>query len=313
LAFGGALAAQQSNVSETTNVDINGNRIADGPVISRTTSPGESTTTETRQSINGGSVPAERVEERVLKNDATGRVVERVIHSYDPQGNPLPVVMETIDVEKHSDGSSTTASTTSRGDVNGNMQVIEKTTTDTHPDSSGETSQTIVERPTADGLRPVEKRDEVTVKQASGYQSDATIYRSDGNGGFQTAVRKTTEHTAQGSESSDNSAEYEIGPTGALQLHTQTVTKTVTRPDGSKDSIVDIYGRGVPGTVNSPDSSLALQEQQSIESKPGPNNTVIQTLNVRRPTISDPGTLGPEQQISQTVCKGDCKPPKSGP
>jgi len=58
---------------------------------------------------------------------------------------------------------------------------------------------------------------------------------------------------------------------------------------------------------------LKLQEQQVIESAPGPNNTVVQTINVRRPSVSDPQTLGPAHQISETVCKGDCKPEKIGP
>jgi hypothetical protein len=33
-------------------------------------------------------------------------------------------------------------------------------------------------------------------------------------------------------------------------------------------------------------------------------------LIVQRPSVSDPQTLGPARQISQTVCQGDCKPPK---
>jgi hypothetical protein len=311
-ALSGLIDAQQSSTSETTTVDVNGNRVLDGPLIDRTKSDGDSTLTATHQSINGGSVPLERVEEHVLKNDSSGRIVERITRRFDPQGNPLPPVKETIEEQKHADGSSTTESTTSRADINGNMQVIEKTTTETHPTSSGETSQTVVERPTADGLRPVEKREAVTVKQGDGYQSDTTTYRGDGNGGFQLAVRQTNEHKAQGSESSDNSAEYEIGPSGSLQLHSQTVTKTVTRPDGLQDSVVDIYRQDVPGTANSGDSALKLIEQQSISATPGPNHTVIQTLSVRRPTVSSPGTLGPEQQLSQTVCQGDCKPKKAG-
>jgi len=312
LAFVGPVAAQQSSVSETTSVDINGHRV-ESPAISRTASANSSVTTETRQSINGRSVPMERVEERVLRDDASGRVVERQIQRYDPQGNPTPPVKETIEEQKHADGSSTTQSTTFRGDINGSMQVIEKTITDSRPSGSGESSETVVQRLTANGLQTVEKRDEVVVKQGNGYQSETTTYRNDGNGGFYTAVRQTTEHTEQNGQSSDSSAEYEKTATGQLQLHSQTVMRTVTRPDGSKDAVVDVYGRSVPGTVSGNDSGLKLQEQQVIETVPGPNNTVVQTLSVRRPTVSDPQTLGPARQLSETVCKGDCKPPKTGP
>jgi hypothetical protein len=304
------LAAQQSSVSETSSVDINGNRVTDGPVISQTKSATSSVTTESRQSINGRSVPAEQVEVHVLRDDASGKVTERIIRPYDPQGNPMPSVRETVEEQKRPDGSSTIQSTTYRGDINGNMQIAEKTITESHSTGSGQTLETIVQRSTADGLQTVEKRDEVVVKQPSGYQSESTTYRRDGSGGFYTAVRQTTEHTEQNSQSSDNSAEYEIGPNGQLELHSQTVTKTVARPDGSKDAVVEIYGRNVPGTVSGSDSGLKLQEQQVIETAPGPNNTVVQTLSVRRPTVSDPQTLGPPRQISETVCQGDCKPQK---
>jgi hypothetical protein len=302
--------AQNSSVSTTTSVDINGHRVQDGPTVSQTRSANGSQVTETMQSINGRSVPLERVEERVLRDDSSGKVTERIIHRYDPQGNPMPAVKETIEEQKRPDGTSTVQSTTSRGDINGNMQVIEKSVTDTQKSGSGETSQTVIQRPTANGMETVEKQNEVTSKQGKGYQSETTITRRDGNGGFYTAVRQTTDHTEQDSQASDNTAHYEIGPDGKLQLHSQTVTKTVTKPDGSKDAVVDIYSRSVPGTVNGNEAGLKLQEQQLIETAPGPNNTMIQTLSVRRPTVSDPGTLGPAQQLSQTVCKGDCKPPK---
>jgi hypothetical protein len=305
-----SLVAQQSNVSSTTQVDINGNRVADGAQISQTKSANGSVTTQTRQSINGRSVPLEQVEERVLRDDASGKVTERIIRRFDPQGNPAPSIKETIEEQKHSDGSSTTQSTTYRGDINGNLQIVQKTITDTHTSGSSDVSQTIVQRPTSDGLSTVEKREQVTVKQPTGYQSDATTYRSDGNGGFYTAVRQTTQHTDQNSQSSDSTAEYEASANGQLQLHSQTVTQTVTRPDGSKEAVVAIYGRNSPGTVDAGDSALKLQEQQEIETTSGPNNTVVQTLSVRRPSVSDPQTLGPPRQISQTVCQGDCKPPK---
>ena len=98
------------------------------------------------------------------------------------------------------------------------------------------------------------------------------------------AVRETTQHTVQGTEATDNTAEYEIGATGQLQLHGQTVSKTVTHPDGSKDVVVDIFGQNVPGTVSEPGRPLKLQERQIIQDTPGPGNTMVETKSVRRPT-----------------------------
>ena len=305
-----SLAAQQSKVSSSTSVDVNGNVVGDGPTISQIKSSNGSQTTVTTQSINGRTVPMEQVEERILRNDSSGKVTERITRKYDPQGNPLPPVRQTIEEQKRPDGSSTIQSTTYGTDINGNTQVTEKAVTKTQKNASSETSETVVQRPTASGLETVEKQSQVVSKQGNGYQLESTTYRRDGNGGFYPAVRQTTEHTVQGPEVSENSAEYERGSNGELQLHGQTVTRTVTKPDGSKDEVVDIYSRDVPGTVSGNESGLKLQERQMVQSTPGPGNTVVQTISVQRPTIADPGTLGPARQLSQTVCKGDCKPPK---
>jgi len=302
--------AQQSSVSSTTSVDINGHRVQDGPQIIHSKSDGTSETTETMQSINGRTVPLERVEERVLRDDASGKVVERLIRRYDQQGNPTAPIKQTIQEQKRPDGSTSVETTTYRGDINGGMQVIEKSVTETHKSDSTETSNTVIQRPNVNGgLDTVEKRDEVKVTQPNGYQTETTTYRNDGSGGFHVAVRQTDQHTEQGSQSTDNRAEYEAGPSGSLQLHSQSVTNTMTRADGSQDTTVDLFGRSVPGTVSGNDSPLKLYERQYIEKTPGPNNTVTESLSVQRPTVSDPGSLGPTQQISQTVCKGNCKKP----
>ncbi len=281
-----------------------------GPEVVRQKSSSGSDVTEKMQSLNGRMVPLERIEERILKDDASGKVVERVIRGYDPQGNPTPPRKETIEEQKRPDGSATTQITTYQGDINGGMKLIEKSVVQLHKSDSSESAETLVQRPTINGsIETVEKRSTSKTKSPDGsYQEESNVSRRDSGGGFYTAVRKTTEHTVKGSEASDNTAEYEVGANGQLQLHGQTVSKTVTRADGSKDTVVDIFSQNVPGTVGAPGSALKLQERQIIQETPGPGNSVVQTLSVRRPTVSDPNTLGPERQLSQTVCKGDCKP-----
>lgn len=304
-----ALAAQQS-VQQSTTVDVNGNVISYGPAISQTETATGAQTVVTTQSVNGRTVPMEQVETRVLRNDPSEKVTERIVHRYDPQGNPLPPTRQVIDEHIKPDGSSTTDSTTYATDINGNTGVTEKSVTETQKNSSGETAETVVQRPSVNGLETVEKQSTVLSNQPGGYQSETTTYRRDGNGSFFAAVRETTEHKVAGSEASDNTAEYERNPEGDLQLHGQTVTHTVTQPDGLKNTVVDIYSRAVPGVVTGSDSTLKLQERQTIDSTTGPGGGVVQTLSVQRPTVSDPGTLGPPRQISETVCKGDCKPKK---
>lgn len=305
--FALALSAQEGSVSTRTAVDINGRRVTEGPQVSQAKSQNASETTETMQSINGRKVPLERVEERVLRDDASGRVVERLIQRYDATGNPTTPVKETIEEQKRPDGSSTIQTTTYRGDINGRMQLLEKSTTELHKSDSTQTSETVVQRPTLNGsLETVEKRSGVSVKDSAGIHEETTTYRRDGNGGFAVAVRQTKQHTEQGAQASDNTAEYEIGANGRLQLHSQTVARTATRPDGSKEIELNIYGNNVPGTVDASGGKMKLHEQQLIEKKPGPGDTLVETVSVRRPTVSDPNLLGPPRQLSETICKGKC-------
>ena len=305
-----ALAAfgQDTSSSSLSSVDINGRRVNDGVQIHRTKSADGSSTEERTQSINGRNVTLEKVEEHILRNDASGRVVERITRRFDPSGNPAGMVKQTIEEQKHPDGSTSTQSTSYQRDINGGMRLTEKIETQSHKSDSGETAETVIQRPLPDGsIGTVERRSKVVVKDANGYREDTTTYRRDGNGGFSAAVRSTKEHSETGGQSSDNTAEYEPGPDGRLQLHSQTVAHTVTRPDGSTDSVIDIFGTHVPGVANDT-SRLKLQEQQIVQTKAGPSDTTVETLSVRRPTVSDPNSLGPARQVSETVCKGNCKP-----
>src|SRR5271154_6892822 len=116
-----ALAAQSSSVTTSTATDINGNTVQNGPEIIQTKTPTGSETTVTRQSINGRMVPVEKVEVNILKDDASGRIVERIVRRFDPNGNPAPPEKETIEEQKSPNGSSTIQTSTYRGDINGNL------------------------------------------------------------------------------------------------------------------------------------------------------------------------------------------------
>jgi hypothetical protein len=118
-------------------VDINGNRVPDGPAVVHSKNDGRTETTEITQSVNGRTVPLERVDERVIRDDSSGRVVERIIRRYDQTGGAMTPGKEIIEEQKRPDGSSTKQVTSYRGDINGGMQVIEKSVTQVQ--SSGPT------------------------------------------------------------------------------------------------------------------------------------------------------------------------------
>jgi hypothetical protein len=253
-------------------------------------------------------VPVERAEERVVREDASGKVVERTIRHYDSTGNPLGTEKVVIEERKDGGGSSTVTTTKYGMDINGRNQVKERTTTQIQSSGDSETANTTIERPTAnDSLETVEKQTKVTVKQGAsgGYEESAETYRRGPAGDFYEATRRVAQHSVSGTESKDNIAEYEVGATGRLELHGQTVTTAQKRADGSEEVSVDIFSKNVPGVLND-SGSLQLKEHQTIERRTGPGDSVVETLSVQRPTVSDPKRLGPPQQISETVCKGKC-------
>lgn len=302
------MSAQDSSTYSKSAVDVNGTRVADGPQLVTRTGKGESEFTERTRSINGREVPLEKVEERVLREDASGKVVERIIKRYDPTGNSMTPVKQLIEEQKRPDGGSTISKTTYEGDVNGRLQLAERSVTETQKSGQTETAETVVERPNINGgMAPVDRQSVVRVKSANGYQETATTYRTTQNGDFLPALKVTTEHVENGAQSTDNAAEYEIGPSGELRLHTQKVQRTVKRLDGSEDVQLNIFGQNVAGRAGSFDSTqLTLQEQDVIERRRVADKAVVETLSLRRPTVSDPNTLGPLQHVSQTTCRGKC-------
>lgn len=236
-----SLCAQDSSVRTTTSVDVNGNRVPDGSQVEQVKSKNSTEITERLQSINGRMVPIEHIEERVLRDDASGRVVERMIRQYDATGNPTRPVKETVEEQKRPDGSSTRQTTRYSTDINDSTQVVERSVTNTRKSGSTETSDTELQRPGVYGsLATVQKKETVRVQNGKNYQEESTTYRPDGNGGFGPAIRQTTEHTEQGGQSRDNTVEYEPGPDGQLQLHSQRVANTVAKSNGATESVVDM-------------------------------------------------------------------------
>jgi len=303
-----AVLAPAQAVYTQTQVDINGNRVSAGP-IEVVTKGGH---TELARSINGGKVPLETTDERVIRDDANGKVVERLIQRYDQTGNRMSPTKEVIEEKKLPGGGLSISRAVYTGDVNGRLQLQERSTTQTQVAGNTESSETLVERSSINGgLEPVSRKSTEKTKSGENYQESSTTYLANQNGSFTPAKKVSKSVTKTNEQSTENAAEYEIGPLGELKLHTQTVQSTVKRPDGSEEIQVNIYGQEVPGNTGSIDSSkVRLIEQQHIERRKTSADTVLETLEVQRPTLADPNLLGSPKQVSQTVCKGNCDKPE---
>ncbi len=305
--FASLAFAQDTSIYKYKSVDVNGHPVVAGPEVVRSKSPNASETTEITRSLNGRLVPLEKRDERVLRDDASGRLVETVIHNFDQTGNPTQPVKEVLEEQKRPDGSANIQITTYRGDINGKMQLIQKSITDVHKSASSETADIAVQRPSINGsLETVEKQTVVTSKQGgANYQQETSTYQRDGTGNFALQVKQQVQHTQEGGVTTENAARYDVIG-GRLQLYRQTVSRVVARPDGSKEAQVDVFAPNVLGTVDGSSPKLSLREQQVSEKRPGPGGTVVETVSVRRPGLTDQTVLGPPKQISETICRGKC-------
>ena len=299
-----ALAWPQSNTS-TFSKDINGNRV-EAP--SFTSNDGERT--ERSQSINGRQVPLEQIVDRVVREDANGRVTERIVKKFDPTGRVALTERVLIEENKLPGGGSTVRQTTSRADLNGVYHDDERLTTETRVDGSTTNSSTVVDRPTLNGaFETVEKRSAVTDGPAASQHTTQSVYQRDGAGGFKETLRKvTTTSKSSDTTSSESSATYEPGVTGQLQLAGQTESTTTKRPDGTEVIQTNSFAQTVIGRLQESNAAMRVKEQDIVERRVNPDGSVVETLSVRRPNMSDPNRLGDLQKISETVCKGKCQP-----
>jgi hypothetical protein len=300
----GSLAAAQA-VTNTYTPDLNGR--TDVSTVLSTSAPGKTERTEISSSINGRQVPLQQTEERVLSQDANRKVVETTVRKYNPQGELISTERVLTDEHKLAGGGSEVHATTYRSDLNGQMREAQRSTAETHLQGAQAQTETVIETPTVNGsFQATEKRSLVSETSNGATHSDETVYRRSDNGDYYPALRQVTEEKQEGDKTTTHAAFYEPGLSGDLQLARQTVTDTTKRPDGSEVTEVNLYARSIPGVVQSGGAPEQLQEQQLISRAKGPGDTVVETVSIRRPTISDPALLGSLQKLSETVCKGKC-------
>ena len=254
-------------------------------------------------------MPLEAVEEKVISEGPEGKVIERLVRRYDPNGRPGQSEKVRIEERKDASGATTVLTSVYDADLNGRYALRERATARTAKSGEVVQSETVVERPNLNGsLNLVEKRQAVQTGNEKNLLTDVTVYRRDTNGGLAQAERLTTQTVVENGQTTQTSATYNSNSTGKLELAGQRVSQAQKNADGSEVEVVSIYGGNPPARATSGYSNTpALREQQIIERKPGPGQSLVETFSVRRPNLES-GTLGPAQKISETVCTGKCQP-----
>jgi hypothetical protein len=298
---GGLNAQQAARQGASTTIDVNGRRVESATYTS-VDGPGGSRREETVRSLNGRNVPLQSVEERVVKQDSQGKVVERVVRKYDADGRPGPPETVRINEKRNSDGSTTIEAVTYRADINGRPQLQERATTTVRKGVAVETS-TVVERTTLNGsLELVERASSVEKPENGGKRLESTTFRRDVSGNFTPIAQEVKVTAKSGNQETVDTTIYEALPTGKLEISRREVGKTVTKADGSQVEAVDVYSRfsaGRAGDVNA--NAPRLQEQILRERAKGAGNTVVETTSVRARLPNDPSQFGTFERVAQTT------------
>jgi hypothetical protein len=298
--------AQSQSASTTVITDLNGNQVVSASSTSAATAT-DSTQTKLTQSLNGRQVPLEQTEERVLRKDSTGKVTERIVRKYDPNGGLASTERVVTEEQATPGGGSTVHATTYRSDLNGRELETEQRVSETRVAGTTTTNETTIQRPTVNGyFETTERHTAVSSGDDANKTTTETVYRPSTNGGLQEAVRRVIVATKSKDQTVEQAVQYEPTVDGAFQLKSQTVTTTSKQPDGSQTTEVNLYGADAPGQVRQEGSSQQLQQQQIITRKKAADGSVIETLSVRRPSINDPNRLEGPEKVSETVCIGKC-------
>lgn len=294
LLLAAALGGWAQSERVTYTLDVNGRRVS---VEEHAATNGSSR--QVTQNINGRRVTLESSEEKEVSSGPSGRVVERVVRQFDAAGQPAGATKIRVEERKNPDGTATTVTAIYDNTLNGTYALRERTTALSSRSGDITRTQTIAERPALNGrLEIVEKR----TAEEQPARRDVTVYRHDGAGGFTLSEREIAVTAEQGGVKTSTIEKYNTTATGKLALAGQQVRRVETRPDGSEVEVVDVFGAGVGNYSAKP----ALREQQIIERKPGPGQTVTESFSIRRPELGSE-KLGAAQAIAETVCTGKCR------
>lgn len=302
----GAVALAQSSSTSYLR-DLNGRTVDGIATVTTKAAPGTTETTELRQSVNGREIPLEQIETRVLRDDPSGKAVEKIIKRYDSTGRVTSTEREMTEQVKRADGSSTARTTVYRSDINGRQVEAERRLTDTRVQGATTVADTAIERPSISGSFEVAaKNTRVTEKSATGENVTDTDFRKSQSGQFYEAFKRVSQEIKAGATTTVQSAEYEAGDMGRMQLARQSVATTTKQPGGASVTELNLYARGAGGQVQSNNAPPQIKEQQIIERVVGPDGSVTEVVSARRPSVSDPNTLGELRKIAETVCRGKC-------
>lgn len=243
--------------------------------------------------------PQEKRERRVVEEGPEGRVVEESVERLDAQGNKMAPEKIRISERKSPDGASIVETTTFRSDLNGKLSPSERSIVTIQQQSGQTLTSTVVEQPGVNGnFQAFEKIAAQTVAVDGKLRTNRSTYVLDQNGRFIEAVRELIEKAPEGQGTKEVVQEFRNAPTGKMELTGQKIRLDKSNADGSSTSEITIYGVAAQGRTA--EGQLRIREQQLLSTKPGPGSTLVESISIRRPDLSD-AKMGAYQKVGEKI------------
>jgi len=301
-----SLALAQSRGSSTTGLilpDLNGNRVEAAIYSAK-----DGDRQELTQSVNGRKVPLQQSETHVLSDGPSGKTTETLTRKYDATGQLVSTERTVVEAKKLPNGAVIHA-TTYRSDLNGQMAESERRTIESQTQGPTSSTNVTVSRPGISGSFDVaEKRSVISNADGKTLRETEVVQIPAANGQLMEAARLVRDQSTVNGTTTSTEARYEPDFTGKMSLAGQQVATIKKESDGSLVTQVDRYAPAAYGVARTENAPQQLKEQEVIVRRER-NGVVTETTTVSRPTLQDPGRLGPSGPASELVCTGKCDGP----
>jgi hypothetical protein len=300
------LALAQSSGKSTTDLlipDLNGNRVEAAVYTAK-----DGDRQELTQSVNGRKVPLQQSETHVLSDGPNGKTTETLTRKYDATGQLASTERTVVDEKKLPNGAVIHA-TTYRSDLNGQMAESERRTIESQSQGPTSTTNVTISRPGISGSFDVaEKRSVVSNGDGKTLHETEVVQIPAANGQLMEALREVRDQSTVNGTTTSTATRYEPDFTGKMSLASQQVATIKKDSDGTLVTQVDLYAPAAYGIAREQNATAKLKEQEVIVRREK-NGVVTETTTVSRPTLQDPGRLGPSAPVSELVCTGKCDGP----
>jgi hypothetical protein len=266
-----------------------------------------SQTTRTLKNAHGRSVPYLTESSNVLKSTPGDEAVEKRLHRYDTNGNPVSQQLVREEQRRLPDGSMQKTITTYESDINGRMNPVERVVQTEK--KNGNVTRTVVtaERPDINRRFKTYERTESDRTQHSDEAGTVKTLRQADNGmGRLIDVERSESVMARSGNAATTETKVwkrSVVNQERLELAERSVGKLVEKPDGSTSETVEVFATSSGGGATNLNNtgSFDLQERIHSETKIAPGGVKQETTTSQTRSVADPSRFGAKLVRRQSI------------